>query len=89
MIAKALLNLDRVVYTLDPHFDPNIIIRERATRYCNATSSRVLLQTICLSGVVDLKEFVEKLPNESKSDSRFGRKQRTSFQGRCDRREKL
>src|SRR5215467_327360 len=30
MIAKALLNLDRVVYSLDPHFDPNIIIRERA-----------------------------------------------------------
>ena len=30
MIAKALLNLDRVVYTLDPTFDPNVIIRERA-----------------------------------------------------------
>ena len=30
MFAKALLNLDRVVYTLDPNFDPNVIIRERA-----------------------------------------------------------
>src|SRR4026207_1313814 len=30
MIAKALLNLDRVVYTVDPTFDPNAVIRERA-----------------------------------------------------------
>src|SRR5215203_1700307 len=30
MFAKALLNLDRVVHTLDPNFDPNIVIRERA-----------------------------------------------------------
>src|SRR5690348_4200075 len=30
MVAKALLNLDRVVYSLDPNFDPNIVIRDRA-----------------------------------------------------------
>src|SRR5688572_15860022 len=30
MIAKALLNIDRVVYTLDSTFDPNAVIRERA-----------------------------------------------------------
>src|SRR5262245_30289386 len=30
MVAKALLNLDRVVYTLDPTFDPNAVIRERS-----------------------------------------------------------
>ncbi|HET8783382.1 MAG TPA: AarF/UbiB family protein, partial [Pyrinomonadaceae bacterium] len=30
MIAKALLNLDRVVYTLDSSFDPNAIIREQS-----------------------------------------------------------
>ncbi len=31
MMAKTLLNLDRSVYTLDPGFDPNAVIRQRAT----------------------------------------------------------
>src|SRR2546429_6572053 len=30
MIAKALMNLDRVMYILAPTFDPNAIIREEA-----------------------------------------------------------
>ncbi len=30
MVAKALLNLDRVVFTLDPNFEPTAIIRQRA-----------------------------------------------------------
>ena len=62
MIAKALLNLDRVVYSLDPHFDPNIIIRERANEILQRNILRSVAPNNLLSSVVDLKEFVEKLP---------------------------
>jgi predicted unusual protein kinase regulating ubiquinone biosynthesis (AarF/ABC1/UbiB family) len=63
MIAKALLNLDRVVYTLDPHFDPNVIIRERANEILQRNILKSVAPANLLSGVVDMKEFVEKLPN--------------------------
>jgi ubiquinone biosynthesis protein len=62
MLAKALLNLDRVVYTLDPNFDPNIIIRERANEILQRNILRSVEPNNLLSGVVDLKQFVEKLP---------------------------
>src|SRR5689334_5350477 len=63
MIAKALLNLDRVVYALDPNFDPNIIIRERANEILQRNIVKSVAPNNLLSSVVDLKEFVEKLPN--------------------------
>jgi len=63
MFAKALLNLDRVVYTLDPHFDPNIVIRDRANEILQRNILKSVAPNNLLSGVVDLKEFVEKLPN--------------------------
>jgi ubiquinone biosynthesis protein len=62
MIAKALLNLDRVVYTLDPTFDPNVVIRERANEILEQNIVKTLAPTNLLSGVVDLKEFAEKFP---------------------------
>lgn len=62
MIAKALLNLDRVVYTLDSHFDPNLIIRERANEILQQSILKSVAPTNLLSGVVDLKEFAEKFP---------------------------
>src|ERR1043165_4804713 len=62
MIAKALLNLDRVVYTLDSNFDPNIIIRERANEILQRNILKSVAPNNLLSSVVDLKEFVEKLP---------------------------
>ncbi len=62
MIAKALMNLDRVVYTLDPNFDPNSIIRERANEILQQNILKSVAPTSLLSGVVDLKEFAEKLP---------------------------
>jgi ubiquinone biosynthesis protein len=62
MIAKALLNLDRVVYTLDSNFDPNAIIRERANEILQQNIAKSLAPNQLLSGVVDLKEFAEKLP---------------------------
>ena len=62
MFAKALLNLDRVVYALDPNFDPNIIIRERANEILQRNILKSVAPNNLLSGVVELKEFAEKLP---------------------------
>jgi ubiquinone biosynthesis protein len=62
MIAKALLNLDRVVYTLDPGFDPNAVIRQRATQILQRNVLKSLAPGNLLSGAVEVKEFVEKLP---------------------------
>jgi ubiquinone biosynthesis protein len=63
MIAKALLNLDKVVYTLDPSFDPNAIIRERATEILERNIIRSISPSNLLAGAVDVKEFAEKLPS--------------------------
>lgn len=62
MFAKALLNLDRVVYSLDPTFDPNAVIRERSNEILDQNILKSLAPSNLLSGVVDLKEFAEKLP---------------------------
>jgi len=63
MIAKALMNLDRVVYTLDANFDPNSIIRERANELLQRNILKSVAPNNLLSGVVELKEFAEKLPD--------------------------
>ncbi|HEX2269120.1 MAG TPA: AarF/UbiB family protein [Pyrinomonadaceae bacterium] len=62
MIAKALMNLDRVVYTLDPTFDPNTIIRDRANEILQRNIVKSISPNNLLSGVVDLKEFAETFP---------------------------
>ena len=62
MFAKALMNLDRVVYSLDPTFDPNAVIRERANEILEQNIIKSMAPNNLLSGVVDLKEFVEKFP---------------------------
>jgi ubiquinone biosynthesis protein len=62
MFAKALMNLDRVVYTLDPSFDPNAIIRERANEILQQNIVKSMAPSNLLSGVVDLKEFAETFP---------------------------
>jgi predicted unusual protein kinase regulating ubiquinone biosynthesis (AarF/ABC1/UbiB family) len=63
MIGKALLNLDRVVYTLDPGFDPNAVIRERASEILQRNIMRSISPSNLLAGAVDVKEFAEKLPS--------------------------
>ena len=62
MIAKALLNLDRVVFTLDPTFDPNAVIRERASEILQRNIIKSISPSNLLTGVVEVKEFAEKLP---------------------------
>ena len=63
MIAKALLNLDRTVFTLDPSFEPNAVIRERATEIMQRNVLKSIAPGNLLSGAVEVKEFVEKLPH--------------------------
>ncbi len=62
MIAKALLNLDRSVTTLDPAFNPNTVIRERAAEILQRNLIKSVAPGNLLSNAVELKEFVEKLP---------------------------
>lgn len=62
MIAKALLNIDRVVFTLDPNFDPNAVIRERGSEILQRNIVKSISPNNLLSGVVEIKEFAEKLP---------------------------
>ena len=63
LIAKALLNLDRVVYTLSPDFDPNEIIRSEATSILVRRITKSIEPGSVLTRVIELKEFVELLPN--------------------------
>jgi predicted unusual protein kinase regulating ubiquinone biosynthesis (AarF/ABC1/UbiB family) len=62
MVAKALLNLDRVVFTLDPTFEPTAIIRQRAMEILQRNLMQSMTPTNLIGGVVELKEFAEKLP---------------------------
>ena len=63
LIAKALLNLDRVVYTLFPDFDPNAIIRDEATGILTRRIVKSIEPGTVLTRVIEVKEFVERLPN--------------------------
>jgi ubiquinone biosynthesis protein len=63
LIAKALLNLDRVVYTLAPDFDPNAIIRDEATNILTRQIVKSIEPGTVLTRVIEVKEFVERLPN--------------------------
>jgi predicted unusual protein kinase regulating ubiquinone biosynthesis (AarF/ABC1/UbiB family) len=62
LIAKALLNLDRVVYTLAPYFNPNEVIRDEATGILTRRIVRSIEPGSILTRVIEVKEFVERLP---------------------------
>lgn len=62
MIAKTLLNLDRVVLTLEPAFDPNAVIREEASEILQQNVIKSLVPGNLISGLVETREFVQKLP---------------------------
>jgi predicted unusual protein kinase regulating ubiquinone biosynthesis (AarF/ABC1/UbiB family) len=63
MIAKAMLNLDRIVLTLDSQFDPNAVIREQASEMLQRNLLKTIAPANLMSGMVELKEFAEKLPS--------------------------
>ncbi|HEX8118567.1 MAG TPA: AarF/UbiB family protein [Pyrinomonadaceae bacterium] len=62
MIAKTLLNLDQVVHTLDPKFDPNFAIRSYADVIMERRFKKSLSAGNLYGTVLELKEFVDKLP---------------------------
>ncbi len=62
MIAKTLLNLDQVVHTLDPTFDPNASIRQNATELLRERMMKSLSPGNLFSTLLETKGFVEKLP---------------------------
>ncbi|HEX8353520.1 MAG TPA: AarF/UbiB family protein [Pyrinomonadaceae bacterium] len=63
MIAKTLLNLDQVVHTLDPKFDPNFAIRNWADVIMQRRLKKSLSAGNIYGTVLELKEFVDKLPS--------------------------
>jgi ubiquinone biosynthesis protein len=63
LIAKALLNLDRSVFTLDPNFEPAAVIRQRATEILQRNIMKSITPANLVTGVVEVKEFAEKLPS--------------------------
>lgn len=62
MIAKTLLNLDQVVHTLDPDFDPNASIRQNATELLRERLFKSLSPGSLFNTLLETKGFVEKLP---------------------------
>src|SRR5256714_4478336 len=63
MISKAMMNLDRVVYVLDPTFDPNAVIRHEATNIMVRQVVQSIEPGSILTRAIEVKEFVERLPN--------------------------
>ena len=63
MIAKTLLNLDQVVHTLDPKFDPNFAIRNWADVIMQRRLKKSLSAGNLYGTVLELKEFVDKFPS--------------------------
>jgi predicted unusual protein kinase regulating ubiquinone biosynthesis (AarF/ABC1/UbiB family) len=63
MIAKTLLNLDQVVHTLDPKFDPNFAIRAYADTIMGRRMQKALSAGSLYGTVLELKEFAQKFPS--------------------------
>lgn len=63
LIAKALLNLDRSVFTLDPDFEPAAVIRQRASEILQRNIMKSITPANIVTSVVEVKEFAEKLPS--------------------------
>ncbi len=63
MIAKALLNLDQVVYTLAPNFDPNQVIRNYASEIMQQRMLKSLAPGNLMTNLLDVKDFLERLPS--------------------------
>jgi ubiquinone biosynthesis protein len=56
------LNLDQVVHTLDPKFDPNYSIRQYSTTIVQKRVRKAFSTGGMFGTALELKEFVDKLP---------------------------
>ena len=62
LIAKTLLNLDQIVHTLDPDFDPNASIRQNANEVMQERLRHSLSAGNIYNTLLEAKGLVEKLP---------------------------
>ncbi|MEO6461562.1 MAG: AarF/UbiB family protein [Candidatus Eisenbacteria bacterium] len=62
MLSKALLNVDQVARELDPTFDPNESIRRQAGDLMRQRMLKSLSPGRMFAGLLEAKEFAEKLP---------------------------
>jgi ubiquinone biosynthesis protein len=62
MISKAMMNLDRVVYVLDPSFDPNAVVRDEASNILSRQMLKSIEPGSVLTRAVEVKEFVDRFP---------------------------
>ena len=62
MLGKTLLQLDEVGRSLDPEFDPNASIRENTADLLRRRMLKSASPGNIASGLLEAKEFVEKLP---------------------------
>lgn len=67
MLGKTLLNLDDVGRRLDPGFDPNAAIRRYASEVLRRRMLKDLSPGKLFAGLLEIKEFVEKLPGRLNS----------------------
>jgi len=63
MIAKTMMNLDRVVYVLDPTFNPNEVIRQEAANIMMRQTVQSVEPAAILARAIEVKDFAERLPN--------------------------
>ncbi|HYG79808.1 MAG TPA: AarF/ABC1/UbiB kinase family protein, partial [Pyrinomonadaceae bacterium] len=62
LIAKTLLNLDQIVHTLDPDFDPNASIRRHANEIMTERLRQSLSAGNIYNTLLEAKGLLEKLP---------------------------
>jgi predicted unusual protein kinase regulating ubiquinone biosynthesis (AarF/ABC1/UbiB family) len=62
MLGKMLLNLDQVVYALDPDFDPSEAMRRYAGDILQKRMAKGLTSGNVLATAMEAKEFLEKMP---------------------------
>jgi ubiquinone biosynthesis protein len=62
LIAKTLLNLDQIVHTLDPTFDPNASIRQNATEITRERMMKSLSPGNLFNTMIEARSLIEKLP---------------------------
>ncbi len=63
MIAKALLNLDQVVHTLAPDFNPNASIRRHATDIVRQRMLKSFSPGNIFTSALEVKQLLERLPS--------------------------
>ncbi len=62
MLGKTLLNLDEIVRKLDPAFDPNEFIRNRAPGLMRQRMKKSGSTGSIFTGLLETKDFIERLP---------------------------